>query len=241
MNKFILLSHPRSGTTYFASKMLKRHEDIMCFDEILNKKRGKPIYDMLEKNYGVKPYYDDFYEGDKIKYLETFYENVHKESKCNHVGFKLFHSQLSPKIINQKLIFNYPIILLRRINIGKAALSWEIAMHTKQWGVKDKKDFEPFAIDLQSIKKFMNFYTRQLDRTELMLTENKIPYLLLYYENLFNKITFDKVSKFLGTTEFKRKFIQNKKLNSVSRYAMIKNIEEIRSFIIDLGYSDIMK
>lgn len=239
MNKFILLSHPRSGTTYFASKILKVHPDIICLDEIFNRKKGKEIHNTLEKKYSIKPYYDPSYKGDRIAFIENYYNKLAKYYDVNNVGFKLFHSQLGPGLINTKLINTYKIILLRRMNMGKAAISWEIGVNTKQWGLKDKKDLPEIEINPEKIYEFINFYTRKLNTTENLLIKRNIPYLLLYYENLFTQQTLSKVGNYLNLDNYPKIKIVNKSLNNPSRYKKIKNIEIIRQQIIDMGYQDI--
>jgi len=241
MTNFAVLSHPRSGTTYFISKMLKSHPDIKCHDEIFNKKRGKPIHVMLEKQYEVKPYYDEKYGNDQIKFIEEYYEKVRLKTNKKCVGFKMFHSQLSPHIINSYALQNLKIILLRRINLGKAALSWEIATTTKQWDIRNKAEIDPFKIQLPNLRKFINYYNNQLNKSELILLENDIPHLKLNYEDLFQAYTYNKVSAFLGINDFKNKTASTaSKLNSVDRYKSIINIKEVQAFLIDLGYDNIL-
>jgi len=221
--------------------MLKSHPDIKCHDEIFNKKRGKPIHVMLERQYKLKPYYDEIYNNNPIKFIESYYNKVRLKTDKKCVGFKMFHSQLSPHIINTYALQKIKIILLRRMNLGKAALSWEIATTTKQWDIRNKAELKPFEINLSNLKKFITYYNNQLNKSELILLENNIPHLKLNYEDLFQEYTYKKVSAFLDINEFKNKTAStSNKLNSVDRYKAIVNIKDVQQYLIDLGYDNIL-
>jgi len=251
--KFILLSHPRSGTSYFCGSILTQHNQIHCYGEIFNNPPG--IVKTLDE-LGMKPFKtdgmitkrlksliglnDDNYELYKT-FLNELEEKTNDQKKSEITGFKLFPGQV-PDNVMYELLNECKIILLTRNRIELAALSYEIALRTGQWHKTGRNEtFKPFKARFGKMMKFIKFYEGKLKVYENYLKENNIKHLRVYYESLYTKETLDNVEIFLDLNKpFNDKNYKNSKLNNPERYKLISNFEVIRKQFINEGYGDLL-
>lgn len=131
---FIVISHPRSGSTYFCNRILSSNPDFFCYDALFSQKNPNTI-EYLNR-LGL-----DFYDDNDIdQYLEEHYCRAARYTGKNIIGFKIFIGHLTDidykQILDNK---NYKIILLHRKAIIKSAVSYQIAKRTGQWDHRDKK------------------------------------------------------------------------------------------------------
>lgn len=245
MKKFIVLSHPRSGSSYLCAGLsgvcegiLCSHKQIACFDELFN---TTPKTIEILKSLGMSPFprqkdticyrlRQSFKRQKDKKYqqfLQEFFSKVGTISNKKNIGFKLFAKQL-PKHDILNLITNpdYKIILLRRQNMLQAAISYEIAKMTGQWNLIDAKDFAIKA-NITRLKHFIKDNKESIRIFRKHLHKNNKKFLEIHYEQLYTLDTVNKIFKFLGVKEYKNYEFQNSKLNNAQRYHMISNAEEI--------------
>lgn len=195
MTKFVVIAHPRSGSSFLCSKLLNKHDEIFCYSELFN--TGNAVTKFITE-LGLNP------NGRKDceKFLSNFYELAYKKFKKEVIGFKLFEDQ-AQSFLPFKLISdsNYKIILLKRKNILQAAVSYEIALHTNEF--HKKTDFEPFKIKAENIDSFISKYIKDHNEFKRYADENKHEIIEIEYETMFCLETINKMYEYLGVTKYK--------------------------------------
>jgi hypothetical protein len=166
------------------------------------------------------------------RYINDYYKKTNHATKKRTIGFKLFPGQLRPKVFNLLLESKLSkVILLRRKNLLKAALSYEIAKRTNQWDVSQKKDFTPFQASIEDIKKFLFFYSYQLSAARNTIVQSRTPMIEVEYETLFTVESIKKIINFLNEPIEEKLFdlIKKGSMNNKDRYSNILNIDKIES------------
>lgn len=239
---FVLLAHPRSGSTHFSVDVLSAHPAVFCFDEIFHEHNYNSRKAMAD--IGVLPYYLDRKSpspryAHELHFLEELTTTTAEKMAKKVIGFKLLLHQVEQSVLMQ-ILNTYKVILLRRQHALQAAVSHTIAMETGQWQFPRKKDYPPFRLDIRQLLEFINQYIKGLDDCERYMQQKQIEYLPLYYESLFTMGTLRSVEAFLSldvpypVLDFGRT-----KLNDRERYQAIENIEEIRATFMRMGFPDL--
>lgn len=233
---FIILSHPRSGTTYLNNYILPSHPKVHCYDELffLSETTRKYL-----KKIGLSTRFDfpfnvftKFFSSEYsvYRYIQAHHLKAKQYSGKNIIGFKLFPNQLKPHEIEYLFIKKkIPVIILRRKNMIQAAISYQIAKITGQWAYHSKKDFGEIVIDPSTIEDYFRKFADFLDHYEKLLSEYNIQYHKCYYENLFTLDTINKIFDFLSVEHIHKIPEGDKKLNTPDRYKKIKNLNEIQN------------
>lgn len=239
-NGFIVLSHPRSGTSYLVHGVLSSHPGVICFGELFN---STDHTKRIIRDYGLEDFDNKIYINSRrfkepLKFLREFRKKIDREKL---IGFKLFPEQLFDYDI-VSLAEQWPIIFLRRMNMAQSAISYEIARRTGQWNKTQAEIVEPFEANINRMIRFINKYNYYLNNYEKFLEVNNIKHLSLTYENLFTRNSLDKITDFLGIDEFPETFdFKDSKLNDKARYvALIKNIEEVNERMTEKGFGSLV-
>ena len=132
--KFIVFSHPRSGTSYFCGGVLSRHKQIHCYDEILN---NTPNTIKWLNAIGMKPFVADSTIIKGLKFLARQYKNEYESYDFFSMNWKKKHKSIKsvikldflfakqvPDDVMFKFLDEWKIIFLKRDSIELAALSY---------------------------------------------------------------------------------------------------------------------
>jgi len=239
--KFIILGHPRSGTTLLVNT-LNSVKDIVVYGEILTMKGGKKVahwqpelkkqrelkqkkslWNWIRKkknidNNDVSNYISD---SDLYKYLDEIF------SENNIVGFKLLPSHIKkiPKITGYIKQRNIGIVYIYRKNRLKLLISSQ----TK----KDKK-FSKFKVNLTKLSKHIKEVEDNQKMIHNLLSQNNS--IILTYEDLckdteVTSLNLDKVLAFIGSTYRGELPVKIRKNNPNKISERITNIEELEQFL----------
>lgn len=234
LKKFIVLSYPRTGSTFFCGGVLSRHKSIKCYDEIFNNTfRTKKIL----KELNIEPYKGLTEKRSVHDFLkELIHQTKTNNEKLEAIGFKLFVGQIPTRAIIE-LMQDWEFIILRRYPIAQSAISYEIAKRTGQWGLQNKKELKEFSIRKRKVLEFCKKYSGALDELEIELIEHNKNYVSLEYRTLFQKQTLRKVEQWLKVEQqFNNFHFPKRKLNNAARYKKVLNIAEIEKETITKGY-----
>ncbi len=239
---FVVLAHPRSGSTHFCKTILSSHPLIVCFDEIFNK-YNNPSTQAI-KALGMAPYHSRDEKPhpqypSELSFWHALSKTAAEKAAKEIIGFKLFLYQV-PDSTLMHILDTHKVILLKRFNVLQAAISYAIALNTNQWHAPAKRVFHPFALEAAQLLAFIRYWINSLNACEYYLQRKGIAYLSLRYETLFTQDTLRSVESFLELAEpFCVTDFGSTKLNEKERYNLIVNIDEIRSQFLRMGYPDI--
>lgn len=225
-NTFIVICHPRCGSTYFCNKIMPSSPDVWCYDALFRQDRPPTIKHL--HRLGLS-YYDDV---DIELYLENHYDKAAGYSGKNIIGFKIFNGHLIEDDLNIILDnTNYKKILLHRKSILKSAVSYQIAKNTGQWDHRDKMDFEPFKIDIDKCIDWINTNKLFIRNTRNYLASNNIKFHEIEYNEIFDIHCINGVFNYLGAHGISAIPRWGVPLNSTNRYKLIKNIDEVEKIL----------
>lgn len=131
--KFIILSHPRTGSNYL-SLLLHQNPHIKSFGEIFEQKRiyTKPVNSSFEANRIILAFRNRF----PILFLKTLIFK-HYPPEIKAVGFRFFYEQVLSEKFEQVIEFlkneNVKIIHLTRKNLLRNYISYIVAQKTNLW------------------------------------------------------------------------------------------------------------
>jgi LPS sulfotransferase NodH len=128
--RFVIIANARSGSTFFKN-LLRSHQDIICFGEILNKQKilwdHGAFNDILDTD-AMKAARAD----DPVAFVDAVYAATSQEP-CTHIGFKSLYYHYSYDRKHQRLLAylleneDIGLIHLKRRNLFKMYCSMQIA------------------------------------------------------------------------------------------------------------------
>tara|TARA_B110000908_G_C10210975_1_gene430221 strand:+ start:576 stop:1334 length:759 start_codon:yes stop_codon:yes gene_type:complete len=234
---FIVLSHQRSGTTFLCNYLLAKHPEIFSFDELYNQLNHKPTKLALKKH-ALKSLYhlkykligkllstEKRFELYQLDYLKTIQSKYEKKI----IGFKLFNKQL-PSSIEKKFLLEEQnkIILLRRRNIVQSAVSIYLLKFKNLKNDKSKVKLEPYIIDIDWCEYWIVTNRFYLYQCKKMLIENEKEFIEVEYESINDLNRVNEIYNYLGAKLLNELPTGMKKIDSVSKYANILNLEEFQ-------------
>ncbi len=235
--KFIVVTHQRSGSTYFCNTVLNAANNIFCYDELFNQKSNNtikyleqnqiPTYSP-EKDNSVRDYIGLSSRSIK-KYISLHENTISRNRLVEHVGFKLMYNQITHRQFESLLLDEeINIIVLIRKNQLKAAISLEIANIFNQWDFRDKKDIGDFVIDPERINYTLNKWKYQLWLINSLQKKTKRKFHFIYNENLSELTKINDAINFIGGTQLSKVPMWGTKLNE-NRYGKILNLHELEN------------
>ena len=209
LSKFIILSSQRTGSTWLA-EMLNSHGHIFCEKELfqLSLDRGRSNINftkrafLVYKNSTIFHWFIStiFREFFVAHYLDIFFSNA--QNKCS--GFKLMYDQIRKVPQVWKYICNQEIrvIHLKRRNVVRQHISWQLSLRNKKWGVYHKItqkteavwiNCETLVADLTEIEREREIYTD-------LVKKNRLSFIELWYEDLCldKENELGRIQEFLG-------------------------------------------
>ena len=235
---FIILTNPRSGSSWLTS-LLRSRDDFIVMDELFHapetntaKIGSRHAYDrwnmfLKEQNKKKIPFLTLF------KYLNEAFE------KGEHAGFKLMflHILKAPSMVLYIILKQVRIVHLYRENTLDNVISMKARMirqcaHSDNNVQQIKMTLPPLDV-LKELKKQI-----WIERaTWLFCKFMPVPVFTLSYEQLVSKPKIlNDLQKFLSpSTEIKTLTSTNKKLNTDSKSQMIENYAEIKELLMSKG------
>ena len=193
MQKFVIYSHPRSGSNYLC-EALNLSEDIICHGELFNP--DEVVYAAKSKCARKE------LEEREVNELQ-FLNDVYQTREARAVGFKHFVSyskEVSNYVLRNKEIKK---LILQRKNLLRSFVSLEIAFQTNVWfELKNspEKQTEEVKIELD-VRKFIRSaksISNSFDTAIRSLEEQGQDYLLLQYEKMVSSKKEDICKKALS-------------------------------------------
>lgn len=249
MNKFVILTLPRTGSTLL-SKSLNRHPEIFCDDEIFhfsfkdyfskNQFRFLKIPFLPKKINYVINYPATFFR--LKKFLDEYYTNKPDENFKTR-GFKLMYYQTFyvPGLINYFKKNDVKIILLLRENIFHNALSDLRARATGIYHYKNENEemvsgLPKLNVDISALKNKMDHIIYQNNKLERIV--KNMNHIKMRYEDFTDwNNTMNSIFAFLNVST-QQLSAGAKKLNPDKTEDMIANFNEVKNWLQQNNYAE---
>ena len=240
-NKFIVLGHPRSGSSMLIST-LRKHPQIVSFGEIFHPRsvflNFNPNRNTISLNriLALRNKYP-------VEFLDRFIFTSYKND-LKAIGFKLFPEHIENIRFNS--IWNWlesnkdvKIILLKRQNLLASYASFLLAIKDNKWNIKDELDRTKSTvnIDPENLSKYISKRKSYDDKIKRNIRYHKI--LEINYEEMSKNsvYTMRMVQDFLETE------ILNLKVRLVKQEIralpeVIENFEELKASFSGTKYEN---
>jgi LPS sulfotransferase NodH len=243
--KFIIISHARSGSTFFKT-LLNSHPELLCYGELFYPVPQKHFFrpELFPFNSSESSeQLEKMRRNNSIKFLEKYIWRKHKK-KHKAVGFKIFYYHARES--DWKSVWDYiqkdqsiKIIHLHRENRLNTFLSLEKARRSNVWhgsGV----DQSPITLDPQKCKAFFE----QFENFELEF-DQKFPNhknFKIYYESLAKNRDeqLNKICAFLNVRPIKLKS-KMEKIQKRSISESISNFSELELYFKSTKWNKFFK
>lgn len=223
MNRFIILSAPRSGSTYLRF-LLRSHRNIYMGAELFN---DNPEYAKRHDNFLNK--HAHIRRVCAIEYLQTFFCQERSDN-ITHIGFSLFYDQAHSKTERciWRALADMPelsVIHLRRLNVLRNLVSLRNAQSTKKWlrrADEPLMNYSPITLDyVECLDYFVTRRNEIRNSNDLFETSRMVS---IAYERLLSNKTRElrKLLTFLN--------LDYQKLTSVSQ---IQNRQKLSDLVLN--------
>jgi len=253
MSHFIIITNPRSGSTWFADK-LNNVKDITCHDELLVKTRYQFSKSYLKsEEYLAKvqthPHWEYFKKRHNISSLNIisffkYFDSNLSLSLCG--GFKLMFKQIfrHPLILPYILIRRVRFIRLKRKNLLNIILSWE-AMKYRERGhnIKPVKQVCVYLDPQETLKeiKKLDFWDKV---TNVFCQIMPVPVHYVVYEDIIgSEKKWQAIVEFIAGDYLEDSAASSKytKSNTSKHKDMIENYAEIKNLLQNTKYKDFIE
>lgn len=232
MVDFVIISYPRTGSTYFV-KILNNCQNITCHSEIFHKKFEPFTRSFLDiKNiptlFGKEPTSPSLLlyiirELFPFKFLDLV-----KNKALDKLGFKIFPSQkdrILKYLVKDKKIKK---IFLTRENLFKSYISFKLAIATGQWDYSPINKTKIIKVNYADFQKYYQKHISIFKSFQHYLNNDKQSFLELSYEQITKQFPILELEDFLGLTLENISLNTNqKKQNTYPLERRISNYEEI--------------
>ena len=243
MNKFIIFSHGRSGSTRL-NLLLNQHPDITCCGEIFHR-------NPLQPDVAANQVFSQHKEL-TLKNLNDCLIRRSEFEKTKAIGFKLLdyrynalnHEQ-SGVLLNDN---TYKAIIIERKNKLKGFISWKTAKLSGKWHIfksqsgQEVSKINPYTIDIKEAKEWIEISENFIAHTERILNSREDGFIKVYYEDFLH--SWDKtqsicndIFKFIEVDNFYKFEEPTIKSSANNIYDSIINKKELESaFSCSLSY-----
>jgi LPS sulfotransferase NodH len=245
ITKFIIIAHPRSGSTWLVD-MLDSHPAIVSCSELFFSYaiKDKPTYSgekdillkqaYLRKSKGVFKRLRPFSCFRYLDYVYSYGKNV------SAIGFKVIYGQLwhSPETLVYLLRHKVYVVHLIRSNILDLILSWDASrVRRVMHSFSDVGQFQ-VNLDTSNLLNRLKWADTKIKFAKLLFSNFRLPYIEVEYEKLLSKYSkFDDLLNFLGIERGKQKLeTPLKKLRKGSHKEIIANYEEVKLILKGTKY-----
>ena len=251
--KFVILTSPRSGSTWLVD-LLRSNEEIEMFSELFIPPRKKLKVKQTLNNHRIEPFYMFKETNSQIKqtFLVWEYCNQLKHSfgRKKLLGFKLMYDQAKtyPELLFKLTIDGYKFIHLIRENHLDVELSIINAWHKEgnQIVVTRKEiDFlKPVNLDVSSLVERLSERESRINRWKNYLLALPRPVLTITYQELCDNknLTLSGVNKFLGLPQSSTCYESSvKKISRDSYKAKIANYSEVKNALLGTKFAHLLE
>lgn len=234
IKSFIILSYPRSGST-FLTVLLKSHREILMYGEIFNP------YDNPSKQQKYYDQVEDFIPrhifNARSNFTSYFLEYLLSNSKNRTtIGFKLLRDQLCMHDQVQVLIKDKPNmkkVILYRADILSVYTSYLIAAKLDTWTTVNTSGYQ-IEVDMADFKLYVDAYISYYRTVAREITQASQEYFLIEYNrDILNKTnlggTIARLQKFLNVTVIEPVILRKKNSN----FKKQSNAKHISTHIIN--------
>lgn len=247
--RFAVLCHQRSGSNALTSA-LQQHPQVELYGQLFNNsleyrrhhrdmlsmrlfRRHADSLQHVGPNPSARKRIEDLAlrsvrrEHDVAPYVDTFFERFGADASA--VGFKVHDLQLDDADLLDMTGRLDRVIVLRRRNLLRAAVSWAVAVQTDVWVRRRDRhtDPPPLQLDLDDIEWFIDKTQRSLDDWKRVLDRSDVESMWLEFETAVEAPDgVGPVLDFLGVDRDVELSFATKKL-AAADYAHVANAYEI--------------
>lgn len=245
ITKFIIIAHPRSGSTWLVD-MLHSHPEIISCSELFYSFsiKDKPTWSgekdiLLKQAYlrNSKGIFKRLRPFSCFRYLDYVYS--YKES-VNAIGFKVIYPQLwhSPETLVYLLRNKVYVVHLIRSNILDIILSWDVSKVRRVAHSFRNVGQVQVTLNTSNLLDRLKWVDTKIKLAKRLFSYSRLPYIEVEYEKLLSKYSkFDDLLNFLGIEGGKQKLeTPLKKLRRGSHKEIIANYEEVRRTLKSTKY-----
>ena len=254
MDKFIILSNQRSGSTLLVF-LLDSHFQIQCWSELFQKidpnKLNKSHY---PKHYKIS--WVQFYESSPTrqflykfrksalvnKYLDNIYTNT-RDKNIQAIGFKLIYSQLEafPQVKDYIKKNNIKVIHCIRRNSLKTIISLETAKARRKFATREPLETIPITLKCDNLIDRLNKMSTLIKNYSEIRSHTNSYYEIFYEDLISNKETESrKLLDFLGISDYRILTTDLLKMNPDSIEDIVDNYEELKDTLQDSEYESFL-
>ncbi len=197
--KFVVLASPRTGSN-FVTEVLNQHSSICCYNEIFHNSTMDSAKELSPKETMQSI---EWRNANPLEFLGNVWKQQHGKILT---GFKLFFSH-NAKVINAVLQDRtVKKILIRRKNIVRQYVSFQIGLRDNQWNCRStkKEAVQPMAIDPHELQQFSEKLHVQYARARSEMHKTGQEFHEVAYEDIFGPAQDDhmrQICLFLGISE----------------------------------------
>lgn len=210
--RFIILSRSRTGSNMLCS-YLRQHPNIYIRNEILAKRKGKPVSVFLNRFFAVQPLHI------KASGFKIFYYHP-QDDNSGHVWDSLAKMK------------NLKIIHLTRSNLFHIYVSWKQAMYTDAWiSGKNRSQLKNIKINPVECEAFFQKTTTRQKRAIKKFPVHKI--LEMTYEELvkYPSKSLERIQQFLNVPLYTNQLTTNtKKQQKKPLQDIVTNYKDIKNY-----------
>lgn len=256
MEKFIVLSYPRTGSTFLVKK-INTIEDIVCHSEIfhnhfdafsrafldrqiINRHLNKPVFGFLLNEKRVLKKLFKLKNSQPQRFLEEIYQ-----CKATAIGFKLFPGQNDvqfSKLLDKKDVHK---IVLERKNRLRSYISEQISIKTNKWDLYhgEKPVKVQVTVDPNDFFRYKKKIDEYVGRIENHLKLTNQCYLKLTYDQILDSFPNDKLFELLAIPDkpVQTNDVNQKKQNPYSLNELIKNYDGVKVELQKKGFEHFLE
>ncbi|MBT5149504.1 MAG: glycosyltransferase [Candidatus Peribacter sp.] len=227
---FVIIGSARTGSNYLVES-LRKHKDICCHTELYSKGAtdSSPMLTRLDPAETMRSI--AWRNAHPVEFLNGIWKSTHTRSI---IGFKLIFDQ-SPEAL-EAVVNDTDVqkIIIRRKNRVRQYVSFQIALQSKVWGVRNGEQTQSanITIDPELFKEYASHVEYHYSQLLKRLEDSGQEYVEIYYEEVMgpNREKYmEKICTFLGA-EYKEGLSASLiKQNAGPLSKVIENYEEVEA------------
>ena len=246
MKKYIILTTQRTGSNFLATK-ISGHSDVQYLGEVF-RETGKmqevpfSYYSFKRKDFSSR--LKSIFSKNTLanEYLDFVFDYGEKEI----VGYKLMVEELRkfPELKNALLNRDIAFLKLKRKNILKRLISFQMAMKNKKWLFKKGEEVKVKTLTLDTKKLISELEENEREEAVIDGFGNNEKSIELYYENITTDTEeISKVLKFIGANVDEDSTLETylKKQTDDDLTKVIENYAEVESCLSGTKYAKFLK
>lgn len=238
MNKFVILTTQRSGSTFFW-RYLNQHPELDVSGEIfLNTLNNDKSYSRYRSNSLKRKLLHIIYRKQLVNAFLTWFFSC--SAAYNAAGFKIMYGQLNKQIEQWLFANNVSVIHLIRQNILKTIISLATAEKRGVYHVDEGTHIEPVKVKLD-ISTLLPEIKLRCEQIEFYRKKyGTLRYREVIYEDLTRDLTGEtlKIFDFLGVENRTGMQVPLGKINPDALEEVVENYDEVKKALIGSGFEE---